>query len=54
MTFIEDMTIDELLDEIISKKGPYSRDPLTHAGNCIEAMSMCAKKIKEKLGEKKK
>lgn len=53
MTFLEDMTIDELLEEIIQKKGAYSRDHLIHAENCIDNASKCAKRIKDLLGAKK-
>lgn len=32
------------LDEISQGKGPYSRDPLTHADNCVNSMKDIAKK----------
>lgn len=31
-------TLRDALREISKGQGPYSRDPLTHAGNCIEDM----------------
>lgn len=45
--------IRELLEEIAEGKGPYSRDHLQHAGNCIEAMKKCAREALEELGKTK-
>ena len=45
----EEMTLAELLKEIEEKRGPYNRDPLTHAQNCIEHMSLCAKELRKRL-----
>jgi hypothetical protein len=45
----EEMTLAELLKEIEEKRGPYNRDPLTHAENCIEHMSLCAKELRKRL-----
>ena len=33
------------LAEIAKGEGPYSRDPLTHADNCIDAMKAIAVKV---------
>lgn len=49
MSFIKEMTLDELLKDIETKKGPYSRDQLTHAENVIEHASECAKEIRNRL-----
>ncbi len=35
---VRDAKLRALLESILSGSGPYSTDPLTHAGNCIEAM----------------
>uniref|UniRef100_A0A6M3KHQ7 Uncharacterized protein n=1 Tax=viral metagenome TaxID=1070528 RepID=A0A6M3KHQ7_9ZZZZ len=39
---IENAKLKMALIEISKAEGPYSRDPLTHAGNCIEAMKNLA------------
>lgn len=49
MSFLNEMSLDELLKEIENKKGPYSRDVLTHAENVIEYASECAKEIRIRL-----
>ena len=49
LSFISEMTLDELLKDIEQKKGPYSRDRLEHAGNVIEHASDCAKEIRKRL-----
>ena len=46
---LSEMSLDELLKEIEMKKGPYSRDILTHAENTIEYTSKCAKEIRKRL-----
>lgn len=35
-------SLREALDVVAQGKGPFSRDPLTHAGNCIDAMKTVA------------
>ena len=43
--------LKKLLQEIVEKKGPYSRDTFMHAQNCIESMSKKAKECLELLEE---
>ena len=35
--------LEEALEEIEKGDGPFSQDPLTHAGNCIENMTSLAR-----------
>lgn len=46
--------VARLLKEIMKGEGAYSRDRLTHAGNCVENMKGLAKQALELLEEKKK
>jgi len=46
----ENKTIKELLDEIISRKGAYSRDRLQHAENVIDYHVNIALEIKKRFG----
>jgi len=46
-----DKTTMELLDDIIKKVGPYSRDQLTHANNALENASQNATIIKQRIEE---
>ena len=43
----------EALEEISLGKGPFSRDQLTHAENCVEAMKGLAVKALAQLGLEK-
>ncbi len=45
----EEITLKELFDDIIEKKGAYNHDHLQHAENVMEKASKNAKIIKEKL-----
>jgi len=49
MTLFDKMTVDELLNEIIKKIGPYKRDKFEHAVSCLNHASKCATRIKELL-----
>jgi len=51
ITVLKHLRLIELLTEIAEKKGPYSQNHLTHAENCIEAMSNHAKECLELLKE---
>ena len=39
----ENERLREAMREIVKGEGPYSRDPLTHASNVIEAMTKIAR-----------
>lgn len=43
--------LKKLLEEITEGKGPYSRDPLEHAENCIENMKKLAREALQVLEE---
>lgn len=45
----KNMTLDELLKEIETCIGPYSRDRLKHAENVIVHMAECGEAIRAKL-----
>lgn len=47
----EEINLKELFDDIIEKKGAYSRDQLTHAENVIDCASKNASLIKAKIVE---
>ena len=51
MTLFDEKTIEELLDEIIKKIGPYKCDHFEHAVSCLDHASKCAIRIKELLGK---